>query len=113
MIFDLIVRVVLGVFVVASFFLSFYLWKLAYSKDPTLLRDDKGWKIKGVVFLIFLILVMLGLGYYGGLKAEEFGVICDVGVGDVFCWKWYVFAEEQVLDEVLEVVDEVLRGGGS
>jgi len=43
----------------------------------------------GLKILLVILLIVLVWGYIGGLQAQAAGVTCDVGAGDLFCWKWH------------------------
>ena len=42
-----------------------------------------------VVIFILIIIGLLIWGIVGGFAAQDPGVTCDMGVGNVLCWKWH------------------------
>jgi hypothetical protein len=62
---------------------------------------------KKVGFMILLIaLVVLGLvvwGLAGAQEAKSPGVTCDVGLGELFCWKWHTNPYGQAAEFVEDV----------
>ena len=50
---------------------------------------NKKGKGGAIVFFILLIMAFLIWGFIGGQQAQEIGITCDMGAGDIFCWKWH------------------------
>ena len=38
----------------------------------------------GALFLIILV-----WGFIGGVRAQDAGITCDMGLGKTFCWTWH------------------------
>jgi len=57
--------------------------------------------------LIFIIVVALAWGFIGGQQAQQVGVTCDMGVGDVLCWRWHTNAIGQVQEGINDVGDAI------
>jgi hypothetical protein len=51
--------------------------------------DKRGKMGKGAIFIIVLIIILLVWGYIGGMQLKSGGATCDIGIGNLFCWKWH------------------------
>ncbi|MBW2995698.1 hypothetical protein KY332_00185 [Candidatus Woesearchaeota archaeon] len=49
--------------------------------------DKKGNPLVKIIIVIVIIIVVWGI--IGGFAARDPGVTCDIGLGDVLCWKWH------------------------
>jgi hypothetical protein len=42
-----------------------------------------------VKIIIIIVIILLVWGLIGGYVAKDPGITCDMGIGDVLCWKWH------------------------
>ncbi len=68
--------------------------------------DKRGKMGKGAMIIIVLIIILLVWGYIGGLQAKNTGITCDIGVGNLFCWKWHT----NIVGGVIEGINDIFGG---
>ena len=49
--------------------------------------NKKGMGILGFIILFLIIVIIWGL--FGGFIAQDVGITCDMGAGDLLCWQWH------------------------
>lgn len=55
-------------------------------------------KQTNLAIIIFALVVIGSLiwGVVGGIAAQDRGVTCNMGIGDVLCWRWHTNTLGQV-----------------
>lgn len=60
--------------------------------------------ISGALMIIIIIMVILLIwGLVGANEAKDVGVTCDMGIGDLLCWKWH----KNILGQVGEAIGDI------
>ena len=60
----------------------------------------------GIVIICLIILVILIWGFIGGNETKSVGITCDMGVGDLLCWKWH----KNIIGQAEEAINNVIEG---